>query len=269
MNIRTDLATAPHGNFLALSAGFARLQPDPVGNLLARSALILALVLAPISQVYAQLVTRVVDGDTLIVHLRMTGKLQVMAGEDEPGKHTHIVLDLDDGRRLHYTDPRKFGRIWLVPDPEPLFRKLGPEPLGNKFTPAAFAEQLHGRRASIKALLLNQSIIAGVGNIYADESLFLAGVRPTRPGGDLAAEEVVRLHAAVRAILTQAIESRGSSLGPSSLQNYQRPGGEAGGFQDRHRVFQRTGQPCPVCGTPIERIVLAQRSTHFCPTCQI
>ena len=208
-------------------------------------------------------------GDTLIVHLRMTGKLQVMAGEDEPGKHTHIVLDLDDGRRLHYTDPRKFGRIWLVPDPEPLFRKLGPEPLGNKFTPAAFAEQLHGRRASIKALLLNQSIIAGVGNIYADESLFLAGVRPTRPGGDLAAEEVVRLHAAVRAILTQAIESRGSSLGPSSLQNYQRPGGEAGGFQDRHRVFQRTGQPCPVCGTPIERIVLAQRSTHFCPTCQI
>ncbi len=207
-------------------------------------------------------------GDTLIVHLRMTGKLQVMAGEAEPGKHTHLILDLDDGRRLHYTDPRKFGRIWLVPDPEPVFRKLGPEPLGDEFTAAAFAERLHGRRASIKALLLNQSIVAGVGNIYADEALFLAGVRPTRPGGELTPAEIARLHAAVRAILAQAIEFRGSSLGDSALQNYQRPGGESGGFQDRHRVFQRTGQPCPVCGTPIERIVLAQRSTHFCPRCQ-
>lgn len=207
-------------------------------------------------------------GDTLIVHLRMTGKLQVKAGEAEPDKHAHVILDLDDGRRLHYSDPRKFGRIWLVPDPEPVFRKLGPEPLGDAFTAAAFAERLHGRRASIKALLLNQSIVAGVGNIYADEALFLAGVHPARPGGELTSEEIARLHAAIRAILAQAIEAHGSSLGDSSLQNYQRPGGESGDFQERHRVFQRTGQPCPVCGTPIERIVLAQRSTHFCPRCQ-
>jgi formamidopyrimidine-DNA glycosylase len=208
------------------------------------------------------------SGDTLIVHLRMTGKLQIRAGGAEPGKHTHLILDLDDGRQLHYTDPRKFGRIWLVPDPEPVFYKLGPEPLGDEFTPAAFAARLHGRRASIKALLLNQRIVAGVGNIYADESLFLAGVHPARPGGELTSEEISRLHAAIRAILTQAIDARGSSLGGSSLQNYQRPGGESGGYQDRHQVFQRTGQPCPVCGTPIERIVLAQRSTHFCPACQ-
>lgn len=207
-------------------------------------------------------------GDTLIVHLRMTGKLQVKAGEAEPDKHAHVILDLDDGRRLHYSDPRKFGRIWLVPDPEPVFRKLGPEPLGDAFTAAAFAERLHGRRASIKALLLNQSIVAGVGNIYADEALFLAGVHPARPGGELTSEEIARLHVAIRAILAQAIEAHGSSLGDSSLQNYQRPGGESGDFQERHRVFQRTGQPCPVCGTPIERIVLAQRSTHFCPRCQ-
>lgn len=207
-------------------------------------------------------------GDTLIVHLRMTGKLQVKAGEAEPDKHAHAILDLDDGRRLHYSDPRKFGRIWLVPDPEPVFRKLGPEPLGDAFTAAAFAERLHGRRASIKALLLNQSIVAGVGNIYADEALFLAGVHPARPGGELTSEEIARLHVAIRAILAQAIEAHGSSLGDSSLQNYQRPGGESGDFQERHRVFQRTGQPCPVCGTPIERVVLAQRSTHFCPRCQ-
>lgn len=212
------------------------------------------------------------DGDTLIVHLRMTGKLQPTpgdaVGEASAGKHTHLVLNLDDGRQLHYIDPRKFGRIWLAPDPEPVLCKLGPEPLGNAFTVAGFANALARRKASIKALLLNQSIVAGVGNIYADESLFLAGVRPTRFGGELKLAELGRLHHAVRAVLAQAIEWRGSSLGGSNLQNYTRPGGEPGDFQARHNVFQRTGKPCPVCGAAIERIVLAQRSTHFCPQCQ-
>lgn len=208
------------------------------------------------------------SGDTLIVHLRMTGKVQLRPGDATMGKHTHMALNLDDGRQIHYVDPRKFGRIWLVPDPESVVNKLGPEPLGDEFTLVGFAESLAGRRASIKALLLNQSIVAGIGNIYADEALFLAGIRPARPGGELGWIEVESLHHAVRAVLAEAIKWRGSSLGDSDLQNYIRPGGEAGDFQKRHNVFQRTGKSCPVCGTPIERIVLAQRSTHFCPQCQ-
>lgn len=207
-------------------------------------------------------------GDTLIVHLRMTGKVQVKEADVKPDGHTHVLLDLDDGRRLHYHDTRKFGRMWLVPEPEQILHKLGPEPLGDAFTVKAFREQLRGRKASIKALLLDQRIVAGVGNIYADEALYLAHIRPDRAGGSLKRGEVERLQQAVQSVLAQAIDLRGSSLGGSSLQNYLRPGGEQGGFQEIHQVFRRTGKPCPACGTPIERIVLAQRSTHFCPRCQ-
>jgi formamidopyrimidine-DNA glycosylase len=208
------------------------------------------------------------DGSTLVVHLRMTGKLRVLPAATPPDKHTHVVFDLDDGRCLHYTDPRKFGRIWLVSNPAVVIEKLGPEPLRAEFTPQGFAAALKGRSASIKALLLDQRIVAGVGNIYADEALFRAGIHPARPGGRLSRAEVGRLHQAVRDVLIQGIDQQGSSLGGSSLQNYLRPSGAPGGFQEEHQVFRRTGQPCYVCGAPIERIVLAQRSTHFCPVCQ-
>jgi formamidopyrimidine-DNA glycosylase len=207
-------------------------------------------------------------GDTLIVHLRMTGRLHLEPASTGPSPHTHVVMALDDGRALHYTDTRKFGRLWLVSDPETVLGHLGPEPLGAGFTAAYLAGRLAGRRASIKALLLDQGVVAGVGNIYADEALFLAGIHPARPAGSLVPAEVERLCGAVASVLQQAIDRQGSSLGDSRWQNYRRPNGQPGSFQDEHKVFQRTGQPCVRCGQPIQRMVIAQRGTHFCPHCQ-
>ncbi len=207
-------------------------------------------------------------GDTLIVHLRMTGRLHLEPASTEPSPHTHVVMALDDGRALHYTDTRKFGRLWLVSDSETVLGHLGPEPLGAGFTAAYLAGRLAGRRASIKALLLDQGMVAGVGNIYADEALFLAGIHPAWPAGSLALEEVERLCGAVASVLRQAIDRQGSSLGDSRWQNYRRPNGQPGSFQDEHKVFQRTGQPCVRCGQSIQRMVIAQRGTHFCPHCQ-
>ena len=208
------------------------------------------------------------NGDTLIIHLRMTGKMLIQPAGTAVDKHTHVVLDLDNGQMIHYQDTRKFGRIWLVPDAEPVLYKLGPEPLSDGFTPGRLADGMRGRTAAAKALLLDQSIVAGVGNIYADEALFLAAIHPEQAGGSLRFEEIQRLQESIRTVLEKGIAARGSSLGGSNLQNYIRPGGEPGGFQEQHHVFRRTGQPCPTCGTPIARIVVAQRSTHFCPTCQ-
>jgi formamidopyrimidine-DNA glycosylase len=127
---------------------------------------------------------------------------------------------------------------------------------------------VQGRRSPIKALLLDQTLVAGIGNIYADEALFLAGIDPRRPGNTLTLVDCTRLHTSIRQALADAIRDGGSSLGKSALSNYARPTGIRGRYQDRHRVFRRTGQPCPVCGTPIMQVRIAQRSTHFCPHCQ-
>lgn len=208
------------------------------------------------------------SGATLIVHLRMTGRLQVGGPAFLPDKHTHVLLDLDDGRRLYYQDSRKFGRLWLVPDPAPVLRRLGPEPSGQELTLEHLAARLAGRTATIKALLLDQSILAGVGNIYADEALFCARIHPARPAGSLSSSEITALIGAVAQVLAAGVAHGGSSLGDSGLTNYVRPGGERGGYQGDHKVFHRTGKPCYLCGAPVERIVLAQRSTHFCPNCQ-
>lgn len=203
------------------------------------------------------------SGQSLIIHLRMTGEVRVHPSAVPADKHTHLILDLEGGERLHYRDPRKFGRVWLVDDPDTVLGKLGPEPFSADFTPAGFGERLARRAASIKALLLDQTILAGVGNIYADEALFLAKIDPRRAGGALSPAETDALYAAVRAVLQAGIDGRGSSL-----QNYAPPTGGKGSFQEQHQVFRRTDQPCYHCGTPIRRVVLAQRSTHFCPTCQ-
>ncbi len=208
------------------------------------------------------------NGATLLVHLRMTGKLLIKPAGAEPEAHTHVVFELDDGRRLHYVDTRKFGRLWLTEEPESVVGGLGPEPLGEEFCAAALGPRLAGRKAAIKALLLDQRIVAGVGNIYADEALFLAGIHPARPAGSLRPDEVERLCAAIQNVLERGISLRGSSLGGSALQNYLRPAGERGGYQDEFRVYGRTGRLCLTCGAPIERTVIAQRSSHFCPTCQ-
>jgi formamidopyrimidine-DNA glycosylase len=215
------------------------------------------------------------SGQSLIVHLRMTGELRLHPANatvdategDTVDAHTHVILPLDSGEALHYRDQRKFGRIWLVGDVETVLHKLGPEPLGGDFTPEGLAQQLHGRTASVKALLLDQSIVAGVGNIYADEALFHAGIHPRRGGGSLNEEEIRRLHASVRWAIQRGIDLRGSTLGRGP-QNYTPPNGIPGEAQDAHQVFRRTDLPCPRCGSPIQRIALAQRSTHFCPRCQ-
>jgi len=204
------------------------------------------------------------SGESLIIHLRMTGEVRVHPATVEADKHTHLLLDLEGGERLHYRDPRKFGRIWLVDDTASVLSKLGPEPFSARFTAADLGERLAGRSASIKALLLDQTILAGVGNIYADEALFRARIDPRRAGGDLSGAEVEVLREAVVAVLQAGIDGRGSSL-----QNYAPPGGEKGSFQEQHQVFRRTDRPCYRCGTPIRRVVLAQRSTHFCPACQV
>ncbi len=204
-------------------------------------------------------------GDWLLIHLKMTGHLQIVSGDVLPDKHVRAVFRLDDGRQLVFHDPRKFGRLHLTDTPESILGDLGPEPLADDFTLQAFAVRLQGRRGRLKSLLLNQSFIAGLGNIYADEVLFAARLHPQRAADSLNDAEVAALYHAVRHVLRQAVENRGTTLDDGGYRDAR---GEAGGHQAYVRVYGRAGQPCFVCGTPVERIVLNSRSAHFCPRCQ-
>ncbi len=197
-----------------------------------------------------------------IVHLGMTGRLLVTTPEAPVAPHTHARLTLASGREMRFVDPRRFGRLdfRLLHESE-AFRGPGSEPL--TISPEDFARLFRGRRLAIKAALLNQSLLHGVGNIYADESHFRAGIRPRRMAGRLTRAELFRLHAAVQEVLRHAIQ-----LGGSSVSDYVDADGVRGFFQLEHKVYLRTGQPCLVCGTPIRRILLAGRGTHFCPVCQ-
>lgn len=205
------------------------------------------------------------SGETLICHLRMTGRLRVVAAESAVanGPHVRAWFALSDGRRLVFTDLRKFARMWLVNDAEEVVGKLGLEPLEPEFTAPALTERLARRGSAIKAVLLDQTLVAGLGNIYADEALFRAGIHPLRPANRLSPAELDRLHAAIVAVLRQAVTGRGTTL-----RDYIPPLGEAGGFQDQLQVYQRTDRPCPNCGEAIRRIKVTQRSTHYCPNCQ-
>lgn len=205
------------------------------------------------------------SAETLIIHLRMTGRLAVVApGDPELATpHVRAWFELADGAVLAFNDPRKFGRIWLVADVEEVTGKLGPEPLDWTFTAEALAERLRKRRQAIKALLLDQTVVAGVGNIYADEALFLAGVHPLRSGASLTQDEIGRLHGAIRQVLAESIAQRGTML-----RDYRTPYGADGAYKNHLRVYGQPGRPCPRCGTPIERSRVAQRSSHFCPQCQ-
>lgn len=203
--------------------------------------------------------------DALVVHLRMTGRLLVVP-EDEPlDPYTRVVLILNGGEHLRFRDVRKFGRIWLLDRAglEQLDRQLGPEPLDPGFTAEALVNLLRGRQARLKPLLLDQRLIAGLGNIYADEALWRAGLHPLQTAGELNDEEVARLHAAITAVLADAVARRGTTL-----SDYRDALGEMGENQHYLAVYGRQGQPCPRCGTPVERVVVAQRGTHFCPHCQ-
>jgi formamidopyrimidine-DNA glycosylase len=201
------------------------------------------------------------DRGTLTVHLGMTGKLllEERGTEGEAGEHTHGVFTLDDGLLL-YHDPRQFGRIEFSEGPPPRVAKLGPEPLEISFE--EFRTRLR-RKARIKALLLNQTFLAGLGNIYADESLFAAGIHPLATAARLNDARAEKLYNAIRGILTHAIR-----LGGSSISDYVNARGERGWFQMEHRVYGREGQPCANCGRPIRKILVAQRGTHYCAHCQ-
>jgi formamidopyrimidine-DNA glycosylase len=197
-----------------------------------------------------------------LVHLGMTGRLLVTTPDAPVVAHTHARVSLSGGRELRFVDPRRFGRLDVL-DLAKIkpFAAAGAEPL--TIEAAAFAALFHGRKLAIKAALLNQSLLTGVGNIYADESLFHAGIRPSRPAGRLTRAELERLRLALRDVLTRAISSGGSSV-----SDYVDANGVRGFFQLEHRVYLRTGEPCLACSTPIRRILIAGRGTHFCPTCQ-
>ncbi len=193
----------------------------------------------------------------LIVHLGMTGKL---LWNHPPGKHTHAQFHMDSGT-LIYDDSRRFGNIeWSAELPERV-RKLGPDALVVSLED--FADSLKKRKSRMKSLLLNQEFLRGLGNIYADEALFRAGIHPNANGAKLRKDRVEKLYHAMREVLQEAIQNRGSSV-----SNYVDAEGNRGSFQTLHRVYRRTGEPCQNCGSPIRRTLVAQRGTHFCPKCQ-
>jgi formamidopyrimidine-DNA glycosylase len=204
-----------------------------------------------------------------LIHLGMTGRLLVSQPDVPLPPHTHAVLTLADSREVRFVDPRRFGRLSIhasapqTTEHEPTTGYTGPgrEPL--TISLEDFIALFRGRKTPIKAALLNQSLLHGVGNIYADESLFRAGIRPRRQAGRLTRAELTRLRKALAEVLRHAIK-----LGGSSVSDYVDADGVRGFFQLQHKVYMRTGQPCLVCGTPIKKIIIAGRSTHFCPICQ-
>jgi formamidopyrimidine-DNA glycosylase len=205
------------------------------------------------------------DGWTLALHLRMSGTVSVHGSAAQPDAYTHLVLLLDDGRQVFFHDTRKFGRARLLDAVglAALDAAHGIEPLADAFTPSVLAERLRGRRARLKPLLLDQKVLAGIGNIYADEALWLAQLHPLRQSDSLSDDEVNRLHAGIRRALLQGLEHGGSTL-----RDYRNSYGDAGANQEHFNVYDRQGQPCPRCGTTIEKIFVGQRGTHLCPFCQ-
>jgi formamidopyrimidine-DNA glycosylase len=192
-----------------------------------------------------------------IVHLGMTGRLLVCEPKTEIARHTHAVLKLASGRELRFVDPRRFGRISVAAG----FETSGIEPL--EIDLDRFITLFRGRKTPIKSALLNQKLLRGVGNIYADESLFRAGIRPTRRAANIARDQLGKLHIAIKEVLAEAI-----ALGGSSVSDYVNAEGEEGFFHLQHRVYGREDEPCLVCKTRIKRVVIAGRSSHYCPKCQ-
>jgi formamidopyrimidine-DNA glycosylase len=197
--------------------------------------------------------------DALLVHLRMSGDLWVEAQEAPIAPHHRLVLNFRDGLRLAFNDTRKFGRVWLVGDVQDVLAGLGPEPLEPEFTPELLYQRLHKTRRQLKPLLLDQSFLAGLGNIYTDEALHLARLHPLTPADRTSPEQADSLWGAIRGVLEEGIRRNGASI------DWVYRGGD---FQNYFRAYRRTGQPCPECGAPIQRILVGQRATHFCPNCQ-
>ncbi len=196
----------------------------------------------------------------LLFHLRMSGDLSVRSSASEPALHDRLLLALDGDLVLAFNDARKFGRVWLVEEVDQVVGDLGPEPLDEGFTSADLFTRLHATRRQLKPLLIDQTFLAGLGNIYVDEALNLARLHPLAPSNSLTEQQAGQLLEAIRAVLQDGIRRNGASI------DWVYRGGE---FQNYFRVYQRTGLPCPACGTPIARIIVGQRGTHFCPHCQV
>lgn len=231
--------------------------------------------LAQFSRRAKYVLARLDDGQVLVIHLGMSGRVQLVGPKEEftPGKHDHLVVTMADGRRFALNDARRFGVVLLLPeeklDAHPSFRTLGPEPLGNKFDAAYLEEKLAGRKTAIKVAIMDQRIVVGVGNIYACEALYQAGIDPRRAAGKVSRAELEKLVPAIRDVLARAIEAGGSTL-----RDYKQADGELGYFQHEFKVYGREGEPCPArgCGCRkqggVQRIVQGGRSTFFCPVRQ-
>ena len=199
------------------------------------------------------------DRDTLILHLRMSGDIIVEPDDAPIAPHHRLILSFHTGLRMAFNDTRKFGRAWLVDDITDVLGALGPEPLDPALTPEVFHARLAARRRQLKPLLLDQSFLAGMGNIYTDEALHRARLHPLALSSRVQPEQSARLLAEIREVLAEGIRRHGASI------DWVYRGGE---FQTTFRVYRRTGAPCPVCGTPVQRLLVGQRSTHICPNCQ-
>ena len=206
------------------------------------------------------------DGGTLIIHLGMSGSLRIIKDDTAPGVHDHIDLLLENGGRLRFRDPRRFGAwLWTEQPPEthPLLNELGPEPLSSAFNTEYFHRLSRGRKLAIKSLLMNSHAVAGVGNIYANEALFLAGIHPTRAAGRISQARYEKLVVALKRVLNESILQGGTTL-----RDFTSGEGKPGYFQQSLSVYAKPGQPCPICSTPIRETRTAQRSTFYCPHCQ-
>jgi formamidopyrimidine-DNA glycosylase len=202
---------------------------------------------------------------TLLVHLGMSGSLRYLPASAAPSAHDHIDVHFAGGGSLRFNDPRRFGSFMLTKTPQlhPLLKELGPEPLGEEFTADYLWRASHGRRVAIKQHLMNGRVVVGVGNIYANEALFRAGIHPLRAAGRIARARFTPLVEAVRDVLRDAIDEGGTTL-----RNFVGGDGKPGYFRGSLRVYERDGQPCVDCGAPIERRVVGQRATYYCPRCQ-
>ncbi len=205
-------------------------------------------------------------GISILAHLRMTGQFALTTADEPDDPHDRVVFSLDDGRILRFHDTRTFGRLICTSHPEEILGRLGPDALTSPLTGEQFHAMLQSRRRQIKALLLDQRFIAGLGNIYCDEALFAAGIHPLRSSGSLGPEEAASLLHAIHSVLRTSLRNRGTSLGDGET-NYV-SGGRAGENRSALRVYGRRGRPCYQCGAEIEKIYVAQRGTHFCPVCQ-
>ncbi|MBE7433846.1 MAG: bifunctional DNA-formamidopyrimidine glycosylase/DNA-(apurinic or apyrimidinic site) lyase [Anaerolineales bacterium] len=200
---------------------------------------------------------------SILIHLRMSGDIVIRKGKIKPEKHDRLILTLSGKRgeesHLAFNDTRKFGRVWLTDKPESVLGKLGPEPLGKEFTPQWLFENLRKRNRQLKPLLLDQTFLAGVGNIYADESLHLAKLHPLRSSNSVTLKQAQALHEAIRSVLKEGIRRNGASI------DWVYRGGE---YQNHFRVYDREGEPCFTCGAKIQKLTVGQRGTHICPNCQ-